>query len=116
MLPRTWTQDEISSWKHARDKERQKQGQPPFDDLDDGEKKVALAAQRTDLYKTTKMKLKSLAWPLEKYPLATYFAVGSGTLQLPQYYLSEANCDRVSELRLFMSPSLITDDRYLVEI
>ena len=96
MLPRTWTQDEISNWKNARDKERQKQGQPPFDDLDTNEKKAALAAQRTELYKATQMKLKSLAWPLEKYPLATYFAAGPGTLQLPRYYLSEVDCDRVS--------------------
>jgi len=44
---------------------------------------------------STTMKLKSLAWPLEKYPLTTHFASGPGTLQLPRYYLSEADCDRL---------------------
>jgi hypothetical protein len=96
MLPRTWTQDKVSSWKNARDQERQKQGRPPFDDLDASEKKTALATQRAELYKASQLKLKSLAWPLEKYPLATYFAAGPGTLQLPRYYLSEVDCDRVS--------------------
>ena len=95
-MTRAWTQEEIASWKDARDKKRQNQGLPPFDELDANAKKAALKTQRAELFKSTELTLKSTAWPLGRYPLFAYPAPRSGVLELPRHYLSSFGCDRVS--------------------
>ncbi|KAF8965247.1 hypothetical protein BDZ97DRAFT_797886 [Flammula alnicola] len=94
-MTRAWTQEEIVNWKEGRDKQRRKQGLPPFDELDANEKKTALEAQRTELFQSTQLTLRSMAWPLWRYPLSAYPAPRSGTLELPRNYLSPSGCDRL---------------------
>lgn len=95
-MTRAWTQEEIASWKNARDKQRKKQGLRPFGELNDNEKKAALKTQRAELFKSTELTLKSKACSLGRYPLSAYLAPRSGVLELPRHYLSAFGCDRVS--------------------
>jgi hypothetical protein len=94
-MTRAWTQEEIASWKIARDTKRKNQGLPPFDELDANQKKAALETQRAELFKNTQLNLMSMAWPLGRYPLSAYPAPRSGVLELPRHYLSAFGCDRV---------------------
>lgn len=104
-MTRAWTQEEIASWKIARDKQRKSQGLPPFDELDANAKKAALEKQRAELFKSTELTLKSKAWPLGRYPSSAYLAPRSGFLELPRHHLSAFGCDRVSWSFLFWTPT-----------
>jgi hypothetical protein len=95
-MTRAWTQEEIASWKNARDTQMKNQGLPPFDELDANQKKAALKTQRAELFKSTQLTHKSMAWSLGRYPLSAYFAPRSGVLELPRHYFSAFGCDRVS--------------------
>lgn len=95
-MTRAWTQEEIASWKKARDIQRKTQGLPPFDELDANQKKAALKTQRAELIKSTQIIHRSTAWSLGRYPTSTYYAPCSGVLELPRHYFSAFGCDRVS--------------------
>ena len=95
-MTRAWTQEEIANWKNVRDTQRKTQGLPPFDELDANQKKDASKKQRAELFKIAQLSLKSMAWPLGRYPMSAYFAPRSGVLELPRHYLSALGCDRVS--------------------
>lgn len=95
-MTRAWTQEEIASFKNSRDTQRKNQGLSPFDDLDANQKKAALKTQRAELFKSTQLTLRSMAWPLGRYPMSAYLAPRSGVLELPRHYLSASGCDRVS--------------------
>ncbi|KAF8911564.1 hypothetical protein CPB84DRAFT_1842061 [Gymnopilus junonius] len=90
-MARAWTKEKISDFRQ--------------------EKKAALAAQRAVLLKTTQATLKSTAWSLGRYPLASFIAPCSGTLERPRHLYAATECDHL-KFKLGDNLNLLTYQHY----
>ena len=94
-MPRTWDKQSLAEFNQKRDVQRRQNGEPPWESLSHDDKQKANDALKGSLKAAETARLKTQAWPLEKYPIGNKIAPRSGSILLPKDYGARSGYDRV---------------------
>jgi len=98
-MSRSWDEKSIAVFNQTRDVQRRANGQPPWNTLTQQEKQTENNNQKSTLKSSEVARLKTQAWPLEKFPIGSRVAPNSGTLLLPRDYRGKSGFDTMKFYR-----------------
>jgi len=110
-MPRSWTAESITAWKHERKERRVASGYKPIEALSGLKKDEALEAERKALIETEFSRLTTQSWNLGKHPLTSFAAPFSGVILAPQNYSARHGIDRL-KVRKGQDLNKVVHDHY----